>query len=108
MFYPEEGRAAFGSIEADGSYRLTTFDTGDGALPGKHTVTIKAVGFSGAATQAKSVEDELTMDSGLSDNTGKKPPQWIVPKEYSERSTSPVQAEVEPKDNEVNFDLAAP
>jgi len=31
-----------GTIEPDGSYRLTTFDSGDGALLGRHRVTIEA------------------------------------------------------------------
>jgi hypothetical protein len=41
----EEGRRpASGVTDADGAFELTTFDTGDGALPGSYRVTInKAV-----------------------------------------------------------------
>ena len=36
----ESGKAAAGSTDADGYYVLTTFRQGDGALIGKHRVTI--------------------------------------------------------------------
>lgn len=39
-FTPLGGRSATGFIKSDGTYRLTTYHDGDGALPGKHTVTI--------------------------------------------------------------------
>ena len=35
-----EGRGAFGEIQSDGSFELTTYSTGDGAMPGKHSVTL--------------------------------------------------------------------
>ena len=37
----ESGNVAFGKIGADGSYDLTTFDTGDGAVLGQHIVTVR-------------------------------------------------------------------
>lgn len=40
-FMPEgEGHAASGRTDADGSFRLTTFRTDDGALPGNYKVVI--------------------------------------------------------------------
>jgi len=39
-FVPERGRGATGSINADGSYTVTTYHPGDGALIGPHTVTV--------------------------------------------------------------------
>src|SRR4051794_29291174 len=35
-------RVATGQIESDGSYTLTTFDTGDGAVLGQHVVTVES------------------------------------------------------------------
>ncbi len=35
----ETGQVASGQIESDGSYELTTFDTGDGAILGQHVIT---------------------------------------------------------------------
>ena len=34
------GKPAFGAIQSDGSYRLTTFDPNDGAVVGEHWATI--------------------------------------------------------------------
>ena len=34
------GKPAFGTIQADGSFVLTTERTDDGAVPGKHRVTV--------------------------------------------------------------------
>src|SRR5262249_3000951 len=44
-FTPSEGgsgQIATGQIGPDGSYTLTTFNTGDGAVLGKHKVTVVA------------------------------------------------------------------
>jgi len=41
-FFPPKGRPAMGTIQSDGTYTLTTFDPGDGALLGNHRVTITA------------------------------------------------------------------
>jgi hypothetical protein len=49
-FTPQGGRSATGFIKSDGTYRLTTYHDGDGALPGKHTVTITP---GGTGPQAK-------------------------------------------------------
>ena len=39
---PESGRAASGRTDADGSFRLTTFQSDDGALPGEYKVIVVA------------------------------------------------------------------
>jgi hypothetical protein len=45
-----EGKAASGMTDASGNYTLTTFENGDGALPGSYKVTITK--FPGAAPAA--------------------------------------------------------
>jgi len=105
VFQPEDGRRpASASIGPDGSYRLTTFDSGDGALPGKHKVTIKAVRVSG----------ELPGDD-LGGQSGKSAPaaaagalptlEWLVPEKYSRLQTTPLTAEVKTGENRCDFDL---
>lgn len=42
------GKAAFGTVGADGTFRLTTDDPGDGALPGKYKVFIQPPAEGGA------------------------------------------------------------
>jgi hypothetical protein len=36
----ETGQSATGEISSDGSYEMTTFNTGDGAIVGQHVVTV--------------------------------------------------------------------
>lgn len=43
MFLPTRGRGATGVIAADGSYCLTTYNKGDGAIVGKHQVSVVPV-----------------------------------------------------------------
>jgi hypothetical protein len=43
MFLPSRGRGATGVISADGTYRLTTYNEGDGAIVGKHQVSVVPV-----------------------------------------------------------------
>jgi hypothetical protein len=51
-FVPTRGRGAMGVIQADGSYTLTTYRDGDGALIGPHTVTV-------SPRYAKNEDDEV-------------------------------------------------
>jgi hypothetical protein len=91
VFYPATGRPATGVIAADGTYRLRTFDPGDGAVLGKHCVTIEAKRAVNARLP-KSMAEELggSAASGRPELTI----EWIVPEKYSQRSTSPLTAEV--------------
>ena len=36
----ESGQSASGEIDSDGTYEMTTFNTGDGAILGQHIVTV--------------------------------------------------------------------
>lgn len=47
----EVGKPAFGALQADGSFVLTTFDDGDGAVVGDHWVTIFGPEEDSAVTQ---------------------------------------------------------
>ena len=40
VFQPESGRPATGMTDESGRFWLSTFEAGDGAIPGPHTVTI--------------------------------------------------------------------
>jgi hypothetical protein len=41
QFHAEKGRSASGAIK-DGKFVLTTYEDGDGAVPGKHAVVVSA------------------------------------------------------------------
>lgn len=88
-FVPTNGRPATANIEADGTYRLSTFKPGDGAVPGPYRVTISAMDT-----------DPMQMP-----RPGDPPPKSLVPKKYSKTATSDLKATVEKKTNEIPFDL---
>jgi hypothetical protein len=88
-FIPESGPTATGELGPDGSYTLTTFRRGDGAVPGRYTVVIVA----------------------MQDNAGRLPeertplPPPIVPEKYTSAVTSDLRAEVEDRENTLDFPL---
>ena len=106
VFYPAKGRPAMGAIGADGSYRLTTFETaGDGATPGRYRVTIQATRTIGGGARPKSLEEEL---HGVGSGSGQTVTEWLVPEKYSRQESTPLTAEVKPGSNTINFDLPGP
>ena len=86
-FYPEDGRPSFGEIR-DGRFELTTFNPGDGALPGKHRVTIQS-------------DKPADPNDAFSDRIP------LIPQRYFKVGSSELTAEVEPLgDNKFEFALA--
>ncbi len=85
MFYPEEGRKpAVGTTDENGVYSLTTFEKGDGAIPGTHTVTVTAY---------DSTDQGASMAS-------------LVPEKYASPTASPLQVTVEQGSNEIPLELS--
>ena len=101
MFQPEHGRPAIGVIGSDGRYTLTTFDSGDGTVVGRHRATIRATRVTGGP-QPKSFEEELR---GVGSGGGVQRVEWLVPEKYSHPETSRLTAEVKPGENTIDFDL---
>ncbi len=99
-FYPENGRRpAMAAIEPDGSYKLTTFDSKDGALLGKHRVTIKSTRAVGGPPL-----DGLNRDAKAAPASQPKL-EWLVPEKYSQKDTTPLTAEVKDGKNTIDFNL---
>jgi hypothetical protein len=88
-FVPESGTAAQGEIQPDGSYKLTTFRKDDGAVVGKHSVFIVAM---------------QDMANRLPEERTPLPPP-IIPMKYTSLATSDLKAEVQEKENTIDFDL---
>ena len=111
LFYPESGRMAIGEIGADGTYTLTTFTSGDGALVGAHRVAIESTRVGPGSMQAPtSIEEEIELSKKgapggkvLVAGTVK----WLVPQKYSLPETSDLTATVGSGPNEINFDIPA-
>jgi hypothetical protein len=73
------GRMATGELQADGTFVLTTFEKGDGAVVGQHKVFV----------------------TGTSSNPRKE----LVPKKYTTPENSKLTADVDQDHAEFNYDL---
>lgn len=104
VFLPDNGRPAIGAIENDGTYRLTTCQRNDGAVLGRHCVTIEAFEAPPADKPAR-FEDELAGKTVQGNTVGKLIHRWIVPEKYAQRSSSPLTADVKPGVNAIDFNL---
>ncbi|MCC7418788.1 MAG: hypothetical protein IT428_00765 [Planctomycetaceae bacterium] len=100
-----EGKAAGGEIKPDGTYMLSTYGTGDGALLGKHRVEVRQ-----NLTLEPAVWPEAPKDGepprGLKPTKPevKVPETDRIPPIYAS-SSSPLTAEVEKSTSDLNFDL---
>jgi len=96
-----EKYSATGRTDSQGRYKLTTFQAGDGAVPGDYQVTIMKM----AAPNYK--DDESQEPSG--DETGEEPDvQWPtseIPVQYANPQTSHLRAKVLPESNQLDFPL---
>jgi hypothetical protein len=104
MFHPGRGRSAVGTTDAAGRYTLTTFRPGDGAILGRHTVTIDArEDTEGPALRPMSAEEEFQKAEQLFPTHPRV--RWVVPERYSVEATTPLEAIVEPTGNRLDFPL---
>jgi hypothetical protein len=95
---PDGGRVAMGRTDAEGRFRLTTFEKNDGALIARHRVHVVAFGPGREMTAAEKAQNPG--DSYYIPG----PP--TVPRKYLAADTSGLTAEVVPEGpNEVRFDL---
>ena len=89
-FIPDAGGPpASGELNADGTFTLTTYKSGDGAVVGKHKVFIVAM------------ED---MTGKLPEQRNPTPPP-TVPMKYTSLATTPLTADVAETENTVEFVL---
>jgi hypothetical protein len=95
----QTGQPATGEIGADGSYSLTTFESGDGAVLGEHKVIVQA-----------REDDPALKGHGMPipDKDGRlniKPPTYLVPRKYETAEKSPLRFTVKEGSNTYNIDL---
>ena len=101
-------RGATGMTDENGNYKLTTFDTNDGAFVGTHKVTV--VKSPAAATTFGKDPKEVTGEDLLKiTNEGKlqelTKPSGQIPAKYADVKTSKLQLTIEAGNNEKNIEL---
>jgi hypothetical protein len=90
MLVPATGNSATGEIQPDGSFTLTTFQNGDGAIPAEYKVVIIA---------------RQDTSSRLPEERNPLPP-IIVPIQYTSAATSPLRAEIKDQENVLELRLS--
>jgi hypothetical protein len=109
-FMPQEGgaRAGIGTTDGQGKYELTTFEENDGALPGKHSVTISMPvegGDPGTAEDPTAAYGDMMSQAASGQPVGA--PEGTIPGKYGAAKTSGLTAEVTPGDTKpIDFDLS--
>lgn len=122
-FSPEEegGFPAFAITNAQGEFELTSFDAGDGAVPGNYKVMVSKMTEVKQGDEGSTSEDPgaayLAMErQGFNvhsnnpggDNSYKPPePEDVIPTRYKDKSKTPLKAEVkEGADNDFEYDVS--
>ena len=88
-FIPASGQHATGEIRPDGSYTLTSFRPGDGAIPGTYKVVVVAI---------------QDMTGRLPEDRTPLPPP-IVPNKYTSIATTDISVEVKEGENQIDLPL---
>ena len=85
MFQPEQGQAAQGEIQPDGTFQLSTYGPNDGAVPGHHKVSVR--GFS-------------TQKAGADGGDAGAPGRLLIPQQYTRFGMSGLSDDVKPGSTE--------
>ena len=111
-FAPREGQpTAFAKTDAQGRYRLTTYEFGDGAAAGEYKVVVTksviaapepAVGAVGAGG-GHAIDEDAAYKARLEGKGSDR--QDLLPEQYSSASTTPLSATVTPEDNVLDFQI---
>jgi hypothetical protein len=94
----QPGAAAGGEIKEDGTYELTTYQPGDGSMPGEFRVVITQVVF----------REPGNSEDGQAPTAAAPPPvpeADRIPEIFANPMQSPLTIKVEAKPNEINLDL---
>jgi hypothetical protein len=89
----DTGQGASGEIESDGTYEMTTFNTGDGAILGQHIVTV--------VVREKKEMPKPDADSHIKYEV----PKSLTPAKYSTADKSPLRCTVVEGAMEFNIEL---
>lgn len=97
-FHLEDGgapRPAMGKTDSNGKFRLTTFDTNDGAMAGRHVVTVvkeESTGDDGGEMEIGSDSYAAAMSAAAAGTNERK---LLVPEKYATKAESPLRITVD-------------
>lgn len=104
MFYPKKGRPAAAKIKPDGTYVLKTYNPGDGAIVGDYRVTVTAHQIENAPPAPASFAEEVAQEHvGIPQRRVKVT--QLVPDSYGDVTTTPLTAQVEDRENQIDFEI---
>lgn len=81
-------RSAFGRTNDEGVYNLTTFSANDGAVEGKHSVTIKQLPVATTPVPIASTETDAYVPPEQDQSTDPVAPKSTLPANYGDAATS--------------------
>ena len=93
----EKNRSAFGRTNGLGEFKLTTFVSNDGAVPGKHVVLVTKIQV-GAPVEVADISDPAYEPPKLHESTDPKPKN-AIPSRYSDAKKSDLFAVVSEGEN---------
>lgn len=111
---PKDGvmQPASGSIQPDGSYELKS-EADAGAIIGEHKVVVVSIDGSEEAKPTKAEASKAAKAAKVADPNAPPAPKpaaakfkMLVPKVYSDPTTTPITRKVVPGDNQIDIDLA--
>jgi len=98
-------RAGTGTTDENGKFRITTFNTNDGAIVGTHVVTVAKIQADPAEAGDMEIGGDAYGAAMMAAAKGTAPTQ-IFPKKYATKDTSPLKATVtEAGNDDVQLDL---
>lgn len=87
MLVPQNGgRPGHGVTDASGQFTIGTFETSDGALMGRHIITVICTRISGVSADADGLEGQIA--------PGGVEVEYRIPKKYTSQQTSGLSVEV--------------
>lgn len=99
----QQGKAAGGTIDAEGKFSMTTYDPDDGSMEGKFRVIV----IQSTAEEMESVGDSDAAGAEDTEVGFTVPPAKRIPFRYADASNSPLTVEIRPIElNEVKLELS--
>lgn len=96
-----KSQGAIGKTKTDGTYTLTTYEAGDGALPGDYVVTISKTEVASGLTEEEKLKMQEMGRPVPSPKTSE-----LMPKAYTKSASSPLKVTVTADgDNHFDFDV---